>query len=51
MITLDNIRLSEGHIARHIPPGSGAPGREAAIIDIVQALSELPGNRLGKGLY
>lgn len=36
MITLDNIRLSEGHIARHIPPGSGAPGREAAIIDIAQ---------------
>ncbi|MBQ9489378.1 MAG: nucleotidyl transferase AbiEii/AbiGii toxin family protein, partial [Lachnospiraceae bacterium] len=28
--------LTEGHIARHTPTGSGAPGREAAIIDIAQ---------------
>ena len=38
MIRFDNIKLTEGHIARHIPTGSGAPGREAAIIDIAQDL-------------
>ena len=32
----DQIKLTIGHIARHTPTGSGAPGREAAIIDIVQ---------------
>lgn len=36
MITFDNSNLTEGHIARHTPMGSGAPGREAAIIDIAQ---------------
>ena len=38
MISYDNISLTEGHIARHTPTGSGAPGREAAIIDIAQDL-------------
>ena len=38
MITFDHIKLTEGYIARHIPSGSGAPGREAAIIDIAQDL-------------
>lgn len=32
----ENANLTEGHIARHTPTGSGAPGREAAIIDIAQ---------------
>ncbi|MCR5769365.1 MAG: nucleotidyl transferase AbiEii/AbiGii toxin family protein [Lachnospiraceae bacterium] len=36
MITFENVSLTEGHIARHTPTGSGAPGREAAIIDIAQ---------------
>ena len=36
MITFDKANLTEGHIARHTPTGSGAPGREAAIIDIAQ---------------
>ena len=36
MITFDNAKLTEGYIARHTPTGSGAPGREAAIIDIAQ---------------
>lgn len=38
MIDFSNIKLTEGHIARHTPTGSGAPGREAAIIDISQDL-------------
>ena len=38
MISFDNMNLTEGHIARHTPTGSGAPGREAAIIDIAQDL-------------
>ena len=38
MISFDHINLTEGHIVRHIPAGSGAPGREAAIIDIAQDL-------------
>lgn len=36
MIDFEKSSLTEGHIARHIPTGSGAPGREAAIIDIAQ---------------
>ena len=38
MSMFDSIRLTEGHLARHTPAGSGAPGREAAIIDIGQDL-------------
>ncbi len=38
MISFDNVNLTEGYIARHTPTGSGAPGREAAIIDIAQDL-------------
>ena len=34
----ESLKLTEGYIARHIPAGSGAPGREAAIIDIGQDL-------------
>lgn len=34
----DQVNLTIGHIARHTPTGSGAPGREAAIIDIAQDL-------------
>ena len=36
MITFEKVNLTEGYIARHTPTGSGAPGREAAIIDIAQ---------------
>lgn len=36
MINFDHANLTEGYIARHTPTGSGAPGREAAIIDIAQ---------------
>lgn len=36
MISFDHAALTEGHLARHTPTGSGAPGREAAIIDIAQ---------------
>lgn len=35
---MSDIRLTEGHIARHTPQGAGAQGREAAIIDIAQDL-------------
>lgn len=38
MISFDRVNLTEGYIARHTPAGSGAPGREAAIIDIAQDL-------------
>lgn len=38
MSMFDSLRLTEGHLARHTPAGSGAPGREAAIIDIGQDL-------------
>lgn len=38
MSIFDSVRLTEGHLARHTPTGSGAPGREAAIIDIGQDL-------------
>ena len=38
MIEFDKINITEGYIARHTPVGSGAPGREAAIIDIAQDL-------------
>lgn len=38
MISYENTKLTIGHIARHTPAGSGAPGREAAIIDIAQDL-------------
>ena len=38
MISFENINLTEGFIARHTPTGSGAAGREAAIIDIAQDL-------------
>lgn len=33
-----DIRLTIAHIARHTPPGAGAQGRDAAIIDIAQDL-------------
>ena len=36
MIDFEKAGLTEGYIARHTPTGSGAPGREAAIIDIAQ---------------
>ena len=36
MIDFEKASLTEGYIARHTPTGSGAPGREAAIIDIAQ---------------
>lgn len=36
MIDFEKASLTEGHIARHTPTGSGAPGKEAAIIDIAQ---------------
>ncbi|MDR1432358.1 MAG: nucleotidyl transferase AbiEii/AbiGii toxin family protein, partial [Propionibacteriaceae bacterium] len=32
------IRINPGHIARHIPTGAGAQGRDAAIVDIAQDL-------------
>lgn len=35
---MSEIRLTVGHIARHTPPGAGAQGRDAAIIDIAQDL-------------
>lgn len=38
MNSFDRMTLTIGHIARHTPTGSGAPGREAAIIDIAQDL-------------
>ena len=34
----ESLKITEGYIARHTPAGSGAPGREAAIIDIGQDL-------------
>ena len=36
VIQFDRANITEGYLARHIPVGSGAPGREAAIIDIAQ---------------
>ena len=36
MIKFDGSNITEGYLARHIPAGGGAPGREAAIIDIAQ---------------
>ena len=36
MISYNHANITEGYLARHIPNGSGAPGREAAIIDIAQ---------------
>ncbi|MGB4778760.1 nucleotidyl transferase AbiEii/AbiGii toxin family protein [Microbacterium sp.] len=35
---MSEIRLTVGHIARHTPPGAGAQGRDAAIVDIAQDL-------------
>lgn len=35
---MSDIRLTLGHIARHTPPGAGAQGRDAAIVDIAQDL-------------
>ena len=32
MIDFEKASLTEGHIARHTPTGSGAPGKEAAIL-------------------
>jgi predicted nucleotidyltransferase component of viral defense system len=32
------IRITVGHVARHTPPGAGAQGRDAAIIDIAEDL-------------
>lgn len=32
------IRINPGHVARHTPPGAGAQGRDAAIVDIAQDL-------------
>jgi predicted nucleotidyltransferase component of viral defense system len=37
-MTLQNINITPGHIARHTPRNAGAQGREAAIIDIAQDL-------------
>lgn len=31
-------RITAGHIARHTPPGAGAQGRDAAIVDVAQDL-------------
>lgn len=33
MILFDRTELTEGYVARHIPMGTGAPGREAAITE------------------
>lgn len=33
---MSEIRITIGHIARHTPPGAGAQGRDAAIVDIAQ---------------
>ena len=38
MNNFDRMNITIGHVARHTPAGSGAPGREAAIIDIAQDL-------------
>jgi predicted nucleotidyltransferase component of viral defense system len=35
---VSGVRVNPGHIARHTPPGAGAQGREAAIVDIGQDL-------------
>jgi predicted nucleotidyltransferase component of viral defense system len=35
---MTGINITLGHVARHTPPGSGAQGRDAAIIDIGQDL-------------
>jgi len=35
---MSEIRLTPGYIARHTPPGAGAQGRDAAIVDIAQDL-------------
>lgn len=35
---MTDIHLTIGHIARHTPPGAGAQGRDAAIVDIAQDL-------------
>ncbi|MDR0849350.1 MAG: hypothetical protein LBN10_10020 [Propionibacteriaceae bacterium] len=55
---MSEIRINPGHLARHTPPGAGAQGRDAAIVDIAQdlllryLLAELPGGRMnGIGLY
>jgi len=34
----DGVRVTRGHILRHMPPGSAAQGREAALVDIAQDL-------------
>jgi len=35
---MSDISLTRGHIARHTPPGAGAQGQDAAIVDIAQDL-------------
>ena len=35
---MSQIRINPGHIAQHTPPGAGAQGRDAAIVDIAQDL-------------
>lgn len=35
---MSEITITLGHIARHTPPGAGAQGRDAAIVDIAQDL-------------
>ena len=35
---MNEIRLTPGYVARHTPPGAGAQGRDAAIVDIAQDL-------------
>lgn len=35
---MNQLNIQPGHIARHTPPGAGAQGREAAIVDIAQDL-------------
>ncbi|MDR1449831.1 MAG: nucleotidyl transferase AbiEii/AbiGii toxin family protein [Propionibacteriaceae bacterium] len=35
---MSQVRINPGHLARHTPPGAGAQGRDAAIVDIAQDL-------------
>ncbi|MDR3068440.1 MAG: hypothetical protein LBU50_02940 [Cellulomonas sp.] len=52
---MSQIRINPGHIVRHTPPGAGAQGRDAAIVDIAQdlLLRQLHTERAldGVGLY
>jgi predicted nucleotidyltransferase component of viral defense system len=35
---MSDVRLTPGYVARHTPPGAGAQGRDAALVDIAQDL-------------